>query len=156
MKKRLLLFLSIILSFSAFAHDVEIDGIFYNLNKIDKTATVTYEGADYYSEVEYSGDIVIPSSITHEGVDYAVTAINDLTFYHCTIYSVDIPSSVKFIGHNAFLQTYLLKHEDNWEDNVLYIGDCLIAADTTYLKGDYTVKEGTRLIASNAFANKCV
>lgn len=152
MKKRLLLFLSIILSFSAFAHDVEIDGIFYKLNKIDKTATVTYEGADYYTEVEYSGDIIIPDSINYEGENYVVTEIDALAFYHCTIYSVVIPKTVKYIGHNAFLQTYLLKHKDNWEDNVLYIGDCLIAADTTDLKGDYIVKEGTRLIASGAFA----
>ena len=68
MKQRFILFvstlvLSIVFGNSALAYDVEVDGIYYNLDKTNKTAEVTQE-----YEYPYSGDIVIPSSINSERV----------------------------------------------------------------------------------------
>lgn len=72
-----------------------VDGINYNLDKEAKTAEV--------AKNNYEGDIIIPSSITVEGVEYAVTSIGYAAFEYCTgLTSVDIPNSVTSIGNRAF------------------------------------------------------
>lgn len=66
------------------------------------------------------------------------------------INSVVIPNSVTKIGRNAFKNSGIYNNNTNWENDVLYIGDCLIEAKET-LSGNYTIKPNTRLIANNAF-----
>ena len=59
---------------SVWAHDFEVDGVFYKLiSKTDKTVMVTYKGTSYsaYSG-EYIGDVVIPENILfYERLVYA-------------------------------------------------------------------------------------
>ena len=85
------------------AHDFEVDGIFYD--KINSsTVEVTYKGYSYdsYSN-EYSGDIVIPSSVNYNGTTYSVTSIRNYAFLECTsLTSIEIPNSVTWIGFRAF------------------------------------------------------
>ena len=91
------LILSVVFSTSALAYDVEIDGIYYYLISKDKTAAVTY------GVWKYSGEVVIPSSITVEGKEYTVASIGDYAFEYCGfLTSVTIPNSVKSIGKSAF------------------------------------------------------
>ena len=59
--KTALLALTICLPFLASAHDIEVDGIYYNLN--NNVATVTYQGSSSSSFNEYSGEVVIPEPI---------------------------------------------------------------------------------------------
>ncbi len=59
----------------ASAYDAKIDNIYYNLNKTEGTATITSPYNNYYS-----GDVVIPQSITYEDVTYSVTAIGERAF----------------------------------------------------------------------------
>ena len=74
-----------------------IDGINYIINRSDTTATVTYGSQDY------KGAIVIPSSISWNGIIYKVTAIGDLAFaYDINLTSVYIPNSVKTIENSSF------------------------------------------------------
>ena len=61
----------------AFAHDFEVDGIYYNItDDVNKTVEVTYKGS-YSSEYsnEYSGAVNIPASVTYNGTTYSVTSI---------------------------------------------------------------------------------
>ena len=101
MKKALLLGLMLLpLAVSA---AVEIDGIYYNLNSDAKTAEVTF-GTN-----GYSGDVVIPESVTHDGVDYSVTSIGDEAFNNCHyLVSVNISNHITSIGKYAFCYCYKL------------------------------------------------
>ena len=295
MRKILLLFTALLLSVTAMAHDVEIDGIYYNLDEENKIAEVTYKGErfDDYSN-EYIGSITIPSSINYNNDTYSVTSIgkeafkscteltminfpNSITyigdgaFYFCTsitsiqlpnsitdigssvfedcsglnsvtigdklksigdgtfygcnnltsvtigqnvesigtkafyacysltsitipnsvtsigdeafeictsltsvtisnnlssigrwafsgcsaLTSITIPNSVTFIGDGVFKNTGISNNNSNWDNGVLYIDNCLIEANSDIVKGSYIIKEGTRVITSDAFAD-CV
>ena len=69
------LILSVFFSISASADVVEVDGIYYDIS--GTTAKVTRGG------VKYSGDIVIPESITFENSKYSVTSIGRDAFSIC-------------------------------------------------------------------------
>ena len=90
------LILSVVFSTSALAYDVKIDGIYYNIF-YNETAEVTS------GEEKYSGEVVIPSSITVEGKEYPVTSIGAYAFDSCSgLTSITIPNSVRSCGVGAF------------------------------------------------------
>ena len=95
-KMRFALLLAILFSFaSAYAYDFEVNGIYYNKNGSVEATVVSGNG--------YSGDIVIPETVTYAGDTYAVTAIgNDAFNGQANLNSVTIPGSVKTIGSYAF------------------------------------------------------
>ena len=119
-------------------------------------------------------DVIIPSSVTHDGVTYNVTGIGYRAFHGCStlksiiipnsitsieggvfgecssLDTITIPNSVTSIGSYAFSQTGIYKNDSYWENDVLYINNCLIEA-RYMISGEYTIKEGTRLIAEAAF-----
>ena len=85
------------------AEEVEIDGIKYNLIKKTNEATVISK------EMQYTGDIIIPSSIIFEEIEYDVTGIEHSAFNNCYgLTSVSIPNSVTSIGESAFSNCYRL------------------------------------------------
>ena len=84
-------------AYSASAYDVEVDGIFYNLNNGTQVASVTY------GSTKYSGEVVIPSEIKVNEVKYTVISVGGNAFYKCNdLTSVTIPNSVTTIGNSAF------------------------------------------------------
>lgn len=87
------------------AHDFEVDGIYYtHLSESDKTVAVSRKETEYFENTkDYSGNVVIPESVTYEGTTYSVTGIGKDAFYKCTgLTSIEIPSGVTSIGEGAF------------------------------------------------------
>jgi hypothetical protein len=51
----------------------------------------------------YTGDIIIPETVTSSDTEYSITSIGDYAFYGCTsLTSVKLPVSLTSIGDNAF------------------------------------------------------
>lgn len=100
MKKQLFLMVFMLLPLMANAQiAVEIDGIYYYVSWSSKIAEVK----ESPSQNKYSGDIVIPSSVTYDGDDYVVTSIKYNAFYDChDLTSITIPNTVTSIGSEAF------------------------------------------------------
>ncbi|MCR4659001.1 MAG: leucine-rich repeat protein [Bacteroidales bacterium] len=64
-------------------------------------SVVNPTGGNYYSYV--SGDVVIPSSVTHGGINYTVKSISDDAFRNCiSMTSVTISDSIISIGWRSF------------------------------------------------------
>lgn len=96
MKQKILLFLiALIAAFNAHADYFSVGGINYSSNGDKVTVSSTL----------YSGDLVIPETVTYEGVTYTVTSIGEQAFAHCeNLTSVTIPSSITSIQDNAFFK----------------------------------------------------
>ena len=105
--RRILFLLAVLLAMCDMtkAHDVCIDGIFYDLIPKANIAFVV-KGTN-----DYSGDIVIPSTISYEDGTYSVTEIEEMAFFCCRgLTSITIPNSVTSIGNEAFLVVLTLPH----------------------------------------------
>lgn len=93
-----------------YAHDIEVknaDGvtIFYNWTNNKTELAVTQPGS---SSNKYSGNVVIPESVTYGGKTYSVTSISGYAFSGCSdLTSVTIPSSVKSI-EKIFTEDYIV------------------------------------------------
>ena len=97
--------LLLISSTAVAAHDFYVDGIYYSIiSSTKKTVKVSYGGESYNSYFyEYTGSVVIPESVTYNGITYSVTSIGAGTFEDCSgLTSVVIPNSVTSIGDDAF------------------------------------------------------
>lgn len=101
MKKYLLLFLSMLTTLWASAYDYQYNGVYYDLDNVNETATVTYASTSYGS---YSGTVNIPDYITTaKGMDYDVVAIGPNAFRNSTsLTKVTIATGVESIADNAF------------------------------------------------------
>lgn len=80
---------------------VNIDGINYKLDPVTNTAEVIRWSGGLSNK--YTGDIVIPSTVTDYGTDYSVTGIGNSAFESCTeLTSVSFPHTITSIGNEVF------------------------------------------------------
>lgn len=99
----LLIFTCSSLSVCAF----KVNGIYYKItSETNKTAEVIAPSLDVDGPVylfDYSGDVVIPSTIVYQGKTYIVASIGYRAFYDCSgLLSVTIPATITSIGNEAF------------------------------------------------------
>ena len=101
--KALILGFTMLLSMaSAYAQGIEVDGIYYIFS--DTTAEVTEHPSS-----GYAGDIIVPSTVTYNGINYDVTSIGNYAFFECThLISVTISDGVTRIGWSAFADCFFL------------------------------------------------
>ena len=84
------------------AQYVEVDGIYYYLHGRYYTLKGNVAVVANHPN-HYSGNVVIPSDFTYDGINYSVVAIDNAAFAYCTnLTSVIIPNSVNDIGYEAF------------------------------------------------------
>ena len=82
----------------------------------------------------------------------AVKTIGDEAFYGCEeLETISTHAQISSIGQDAFTDTAYYNNAANWEGKALYLSNYLLSVDST-AAGEFTVKEGTTLIASYAFS----
>ena len=84
--------------------NVCIDGVYYQLVCDGHTARVMNSAFLESSQgASYSGEVVIPATVNHEGITYSVTAIAPYAFDFCQLLtSVTLGSNMQSIGYRAF------------------------------------------------------
>jgi len=99
--RKLLFFILMLMSTMVYAEDFSVNGILYHiLSYQDLTLAVAPVER---GSTPYSGDIIIPSSVTYGNKTWTVIEIMDDAFgYNSNITSVTLPSTLKKIGKNAF------------------------------------------------------
>ena len=95
--KAVLFLAALLTGLHASAYDFESGGLYYNFNETAGTVSVTYN-----NDVKYSGDIVIPSTVVHDGITYTVTGIGEVAFGRSGITSVKMPNTITTIRYSAF------------------------------------------------------
>ncbi len=96
------LLLALMTANMAAAYDFEVNGIYYLINGSE--VTVTSQTPYYIHSDDYTGDVVIPDTVTYNGITYPVTAIGDHAFYWCSnLTSIHIPKTInRFEGQMCF------------------------------------------------------
>ena len=150
-------------------------GLYFELDEENFSAKIVRDksGSDNYSHLP--SVMPIPHAITYNDKSYIVdviganafasnttvkefklpedgllTRIESQAFVESAVEKINIPSTVTEIPYSSFYKSALYNNDANYEDGILYIDGCLIAAKTS-LEGEVTVNVGTRLIAGSAF-----
>ena len=127
-------------------YDFVEDGIFYKIIGTGKVS-VSYETIEYNT---YSGNVVIPNQVTHDGVTYKVTAIRDNAFRDCSdLTAVTIGGYVTTIGNRAFMNCDGLI-EVVLGNYVITVGDEAFASCSSLTS--LTIGSGVATIGNDAFA----
>ena len=159
------------------AHDFVVNGIYYKITSTtNKTVAITYAFDDFDSfSNEYTGDVIIPESVTYNGTTYSVTSIGDGTFYKCTeLTSITIPNNITSIGYSAFAYCtgltnitipnsvtsigssafYNTAWYNDQPDGIVYAGKVLYKYKGTMPKNtSIVIEDGTLGIAGYAFSD---
>lgn len=95
------MFMMSTLSEMAFAYTAQIDGIYYNFSGDE--AIVTYYMYGTQNQNAYTGNVIIPETVTYGSKNYSVTKIDNSAFSGCTsLSSITIGNKVTSIGGTAF------------------------------------------------------
>ena len=136
-----------------------VNGILYNFNNTDMTATVTY---GYSKSGSYtSKNVEIPSTVNYNEITYNVTTIGEYAFYNCNkVESITIPTSIRKIENSAFsgctgLQKVIIHDVATWcgvtfNNNPLSYAKHLYSDENTEIR-DLIIPNGVTSIGKYAF-----
>lgn len=90
--------LFLLLPLSNYAYDFESDGIYYTVTSFKEKTVEVCKG-----DINYSGHINIPESITFNDVEFKITAIGKNSFDRCDgLIQIVLGNNINLIGDNAF------------------------------------------------------
>ena len=88
-----------------------VDGIYYTVTS-GSNVSVTYRDGNYSS---YYGEIIVPATVTYNGVTYTVTGVGESAFRGCSCNGrnlyITLPNTVTTIGAYAFYGSNLVTIE---------------------------------------------
>lgn len=143
MKLKLFFILTLISLALVTQAQTQIDGINYQFNG-SEAKVVSIPDC-------YTGDVVIPETVSYNGNAYIVTAIGQLSFFGCTdLISVTLPSTIISIDAVAFADAINLETV-TMSEGVLTIADSAFS-DCAALS-NITLPNSITSIGSNAFRN---
>mgnify|MGYP002625657428 CR=1 FL=1 len=118
--------LAVLVTDFVFAHDFKEDGIYYKY--VGNDVYVTYRGDQFRSyDGEYSGDIVIPETVTHNNATYKVAGVYEYAFYMCPdLTKVSMGNSIKEIQREAFAHSGITEVE--FGNSLETIGDAAFSS----------------------------
>ena len=94
--KKVLFAMLMLLPMVASAYDCEVDGIYYSRLSADEFVVT-------YGDNKYTGDVVIPETVTYRDKVFKIVQIGYHAFSGCTsLTSVTIPQNVTAIESSAF------------------------------------------------------
>ena len=147
----ILLFVVVLLAGNAAAYDFESGGLYYNILDADaKTVEVTLEGEKdgWDTKSSYSGDIVIPSTVTNGNETYSVKKIGQYAFCRSEIISLTIQNGIETIDECAFLYSSQLV-DVSLPSSLTSIGNS--AFFNCYQITELVIPEGVSTIGNQAF-----
>ncbi len=140
-----------LLAGNAAAYDFESGGLYYNILDADaKTVEVTLEGEKdgWDTKSSYSGDIVIPSTVTNGNETYSVKKIGQYAFCRSEIISLTIQNGIETIDECAFLYSSQLV-DVSLPSSLTSIGNS--AFFNCYQITELVIPEGVSTIGNQAF-----
>ncbi len=112
------------------------------------TIPATYNGKKVTA---ISSNAFASSKLTSVTIENGITTVGVGAFYNISsLVSITIPDSVTSIEGSCLAKTAFYEDSSNWSNNVLYVGNHLIMANSS-VTGSYEIKAGTRTIADSAF-----
>ena len=148
------------ISYGAFSNFTGITSLIIP-NHVTRIESYAFSGCTSLVSVDISSSVTSIESYAFSGctsltsidIPDNVTSIEKYAFSNCTnLENITLSDSVTTIDSSAFYDTGYYNNLDNWQENVLYIGNHLIKAKDT-ISGDYEIKPGTLNIANAAFIN---
>ncbi len=103
------------------------------------------------------------SSLTEITIPASVKYVDSSAFSNCVnLASINIEGDITEFSYGVFYNTAHWNNAENWdgatnsydewEDTAIYYADGYVLDYNTYIKGSYSVREGTRAIGGNGFA----
>ncbi len=150
--------------------NARINGLYYDVNEGDYTATVV--GYDIKDKSSPAGKLTVPSVITFEGLPYTVDEIGYGAFYQSLYTEIVLPSTITAIDNIAFSASIYLNNvkipadcEFSYVGGDLFMGTPYEAkvyeSDAFYMgknvlykfngSGEFTIPENVNLLASKCF-----
>lgn len=133
-------------------------------DKLQVIGKNAFENTAYYNNpnnwengVLYIGNYLIkadPAQMSEScTVRYGTRLIADGAFENCTqLKTIDLPSTVQYVGADAFLNTAYQNNKTNWEGKGLYLGHVLLDFDKSYADA-FAIPTHIKTIADGAFAS---